>query len=288
MQYMLMNTDKGSGHVKYLSSVLVAVIMILASQQALAEAPEADGELEMEDEESSSGDTEQAQKYFDLGAQLYFEGEYSRAAVEFRRAHESYPHPLFLFNIALIQRRLNQPEDALAHAQQAQAMEEDLPPEEDAQNQAMIDGIGAALLGHEIVGSLAEVDVEELPGRSESSAELDREPVLGTLGWLGVSALGLGVAGLTGGGVIQSRLGANRDVYDTRQPLYPESQAVAQLAETIDRQETQRTVLFVSGAGFAAAGAALIIFSLRPDNPESDLALSFSLAEPGFSVFYRW
>lgn len=273
---------------KYLSSVLIAAVVILGSQVAFAEAPEAEEELELEEEENSAEDIERAQKYFDLGAQLYFEGEFSRAAVEFRRAHEIYPHPIFLFNIALIQRRLNQPRDALAIARQAQAMDEDLPPEQDAQNQGMIDGIGAALLGHEIAGALAGEAVEDLPDSGEPPVGIDSEPLLSTLGWVGVGMLGLGVAGLSGGGVIQARLGANREVYDLRQPLYPESQAMAQLAETMERQQTQRTVLFVSGAGFTAVGAALLVVALLPDDSELDLAFSFSIDEPGFSVIYRW
>jgi tetratricopeptide (TPR) repeat protein len=271
--------------VKYLSSVLVAAVVILGSQLAFAEEPQTDEGLELEDEEVSAEDVERAQKYFDLGAQLYFEGEFSRAAVEFRRAHEIYPHPIFLFNIALIQRRLNQPRDALAIARQAQAMDQDLPPEQDAQNQGMIDGIGAALLGHEIAGKLAGQAVEDLP---QPPAGTESEPLLSTLGWVGVGMLALGVAGLTGGGVVQARLGANREVYDLRQPLYPESQAMAQLEETMERQQTQRTALFASGAGLTAVGAALLVVALLPDDSESDLAFSFSVTEPGFFLIYQW
>lgn len=272
---------------KFLSSLLFVALVTLASLGAFADAPGAEEGHVVDDEEISTEDIQRAQEYFDLGAQLYFEGEFSRAAVEFRRAHELYPHPLFLFNIALIQRRLNRPEDALAIARQAQGMDEDLPPKEDAQNRGMIDGIGAAFLGHEIVGTLAGVDVGELPGRKEPVV-VAREPLLSPLGWLGVGALSLGVAGLTGGGIVQARLGANREVYDVRQPLYPESQAVAQLGETIERQQTQRTILFVSGAGLTAVGTALIVMALLPDDSEPDLAFSFSLSEPGVSVIYRW
>ena len=266
---------------KYLSIILVIVWVFLGGANAFAEesAPE---------EEISAEDIQRAQEYFDLGAQLYFEGQYSRAAVEFRRAHEIYPHPLFLYNIALIQRRLGLPEEALALARRAQAMEESLPADEDAQNQAMISGISSALVGREIVAKLAGVDIEELPTGVDSPGAVDSQPILSPLGWAGVGALSLGVVGLTGGGIIQSRLSDNQAVYELREPINPESQVVAQLGETIESQKRQRTFLFISGASLAAVGTALIVMELLPKEGESDLALSISIAHPGVEVIYRW
>jgi tetratricopeptide (TPR) repeat protein len=43
---------------------------------------------------------EQARKFFDRGQELYAEGNFDKAAEQFKKAHEARPYPQFLFNVA--------------------------------------------------------------------------------------------------------------------------------------------------------------------------------------------
>lgn len=274
--------------VKFLrSSFIIALVIAFTATVAYAAEPEVPQEREFEEDEISSDDIEKAQEYFDLGAQLYYEGEHSRAAVEFRRAHDIYPHPLFLFNMALSFQRLGRLEDALSVARQAREMEEKLPAEQDAQNKALIDGVETSLFGVAIIESTAPTDPRD-DGGVETPPDVDAEPGLGALGWTGVGAAGLGVAALVGGGVVHSQLAKNREVYEPRFQRNPDSEVVSQLGDTIAAQETQRAALFISGASLAAIGTGLIVITSRSTNSDSDVALSFSVLEPGLWATIRW
>ena len=269
----------------YLISSLIAVLIILfTTTGAFAEVSDPQEQPDHQAQDTSKEDLERAQEHFDRGAQLYFEGEFSRAAVEFRRAHNFHPHPLFLYNIALMYKRLGRHEDALEAARQALEMDTALPPTEDARNKGIIVAVETSLLGQTIADEIDQKDGEEV----EPVAEVTDDSGFGALGWAGVGTLGLGVAGLVGGGIVHLNLQNNVEEYELRRRRNPDSQGVTDLGDTIAAQETQRMALFISGAGLAAVGTGLIFWATRSGAPDSQVAFSVSVVNPGLSASFRW
>jgi hypothetical protein len=62
----------------------------------------------------AAADRAEANRHFQLGVELYAEGKYDEALVEFERAYEIAPHPLVLYNMAGTQRELSHYGEAIA------------------------------------------------------------------------------------------------------------------------------------------------------------------------------
>jgi len=81
--------------------ITVALVLLLATVAAPA-APAAPG-----------GSKRLAKKLFEKGELSYQQGEFSKALAFYKRAHSTYRHPAFIFNIAQCHRQLNQWSKAL-------------------------------------------------------------------------------------------------------------------------------------------------------------------------------
>ena len=86
---------------------------------------------------SASAQEDEAITHFDRGAALYYEEQYSASIVEFKRAHDIDPNPVFLLNIALAYWRLDNLDMAIRHAEQASGSDR-LDAESTAQNGARV------------------------------------------------------------------------------------------------------------------------------------------------------
>jgi hypothetical protein len=62
-----------------------------------------------------AADTAEANRHFQEGVELYGEGKFEEALVEFERAYEIAPHPLVLYNLAGTNRELSHYDDAIQY-----------------------------------------------------------------------------------------------------------------------------------------------------------------------------
>ena len=257
---------------------------------------------EQEEGGASPEDIRRAQEFFDKGAQLYYEGEYSRAAVEFRRAHEAHPHPVFLHNIAVMNMRLDRMEAARDAARGVLDMDERLPPQQDARNWGILRGADASFAGEAVAeaidaaaaAAVADAEAEEADAEDEEMDQLEGPPVVaddsgfGTMGLLGVGSVAVGVASIVGGVVVHSQIQDDQALYEIRHDRHPESQTVAELGDHISSQQTQRLLFFGAGGALTAVGATLIVLGARSGSSDSGVALTVPVDRPGLSASFRW
>ncbi len=248
-------------------------------------------------EEIDEEDIQRAQDAFNEGASLYYEGEYGRAMVEFRRANELYPHPIFAHNMALANHQLgrtNRTLDAALEArelsQQATDDAERLPDRADATNHGLIVSLQSLETGEEVAEAIAAdtIDDDDEPVAVDEPPEgVDDPSSFGALGWGGVGAFVLGAGALTGAALI------DRNVVSGKESLENWDDTTTAFNEEKDSLESQQSigkVLLFSGAGLAAVGTGLVVWELMssPDSEGSQMAVSPSLTRPGVDVMLRW
>ena len=240
-----------------------------------------------EDDEAAEEAVRVAQEAFETGAQHYYEDNFGRAIVEFRKAHRAHPHPMFLHNIALSNKRLGRMDRARSAAAEAAAMTEELPPETAARNMGIIAGATGVLTGQQVAEDVARNQPEE----DDTQAPPTPEPVaesggFGPLGWAGVGALVVGVGALGGAAVIDSQISSELNGLNSGET---QEQFDATIADLEGKQTTGQILLF-SGIGLSTVGAGLLIFELVSGGSSSDQQLSFSptFHQPGMEVQFRW
>ena len=84
-------------------SIIVALAIAGASVVTIRSAP------------AQAADTAEANRHFQEGVELYGEGKFEEALVEFERAYEIAPHPLVLYNLAGTNRELSHYDDAIQY-----------------------------------------------------------------------------------------------------------------------------------------------------------------------------
>lgn len=235
-------------------------------------------------------DIERAQEAFNQGATFYYEGEYGRAMVEFRRANELYPHPIFLHNIARSNRQLGRVERTIDAAIGARELAEEtgeaLPADADAVNSALIAGIGTVVTSTELseemeATAVADKDVEEPPGVQPADSGF------GGKGWAGVAGLALGVGALGGAAMM------DRSVVSGMEELEPDNWTGTRTEfddekASLESQQSMGQILLFSGAGLAAVGTTLLVLELTSSSGDTQMALSPSVTRPGVEMLLRW
>lgn len=236
--------------------------------------------------EPSDAAMQEAQEAFEAGAQHYYEDNFGRAIVEFRKAHQAHPHPMFLHNIALANKQLGRLDRAREAAVEAEGMAEELPPETAARNVGIIAGATGVLTGRQVAEDLARSQPV-----ADDTPKTPEEPVadsggFGPLGWAGVGALVVGVGALGGAVVIDSQISSELDGLNSGET---EEQFDATIADLEGKQTTGQILLF-SGIGLSTVGAGLLIYELVSGGSSSDQQLSFSptFHRPGMEVQFRW
>ena len=270
------------------------LIIVVACAVSLIGFPAGAEELEEVDqqdvEQEDQDDLERAQAYFDDGAEHFYEGRYGRAAVEFRRAHEIHPHPLFLYNFALASVQTDRLDDALDAAIEADAMEEPLPQEQHSRNRALISGASTVFAAEDAAERIDElgVDPPEEPEPPEDLVEAD-DPDFGLLGWTGVAALGAGAAGLVLGGLTHHNFQPAQDEVDQRMDRNPDDPGVSELDDWVSGQQTLRNVYFISGAALMVAGAGLVIWESGGGGDDAEpAAMQWNIHPGGAGVTVQW
>ena len=264
------------------AAVLCWGVLVLAPPVAAEGEPTAEEDALIEEpEEASPGD---AQAYFDKGAQLYYEGKYSRAIVEFRKAHNIHPHPMFSYNIARANLNLDRIADANEAATEAIELEDQLPPEIASTNRALVASTQTILHGEEIAERIEQRRVAE----PDEPVESDDDPLLSPLGWAGVAGLGLGVAALGGAGYVNVEVQNQRQALEEVANQISEDEFERQRDDIVQWQNRGRILLF-SGIGLAAVGGGLLVWDLLDDgDDDGGWAVAPTLDRPGMNVLIRW
>ncbi|MEZ4458683.1 MAG: hypothetical protein R3E66_02935 [bacterium] len=152
----------------------------------------------------AAGDRAAAQKYFEQGAEYYFNGEYGKAIVEFMRGNDEVPNALFLYNISLSHSRLGNFSDALEFGRRAREMG-GLDAATSAQNEGRISALYAVQTSQGFHGPV------DLPAKDEPEVVAVVAPPPPkddfTMGYIGLAttATGLVLLGVAGYAELQVR-----------------------------------------------------------------------------------
>lgn len=294
---------------KNISFMLVLLLLILgAATPGVAAEPDQDA-------------SERAAEYFEAGAELFFEGRYGRALIEFRRAHRLTPHPMILYNISLAHFRLGQISDALKAAQQASTME-GFPPNEWVRNQARIEGFEAILVAQSLSDGISKhLAREDEPVRDQKPDEVQQQKEaqaarspkqtlktetaptvkgdhrypdpppaqnkLGALGWTGVTITTTG-AGVLGYSLLLNHwLGDKIKAYQ-ESALTNDRASYDDLRLEITEMSKRGQLALYAGGGAAALGLTLLIIDLTTGahrSSPSALSLTTSTTDAGSFIF---
>lgn len=282
------------------STVLFLVVLVTLTAGSSAALADEDGEVGAEhadeveqeaDDEVSPDNIERAQELFDEGAKSFYRGDYDQAAVEFRRAHQHHPHPLFLYNFALATIRLDQLQEASRAAREAEAMDESLPPEQNARNRAIIDSSTVVFDARDRTDAIDEArqvaEADDEPTEVDAPPETE-ESTFGTTGWIGTGTLLAGTGAIVAGSLAHYGLHIHREEFERRQGLYDDSDGMAELRDEIDRRETHRNLLMGSGVGLVALGAGLVVWEMGSGDETAESTADISLTPGGGTVSIHW
>lgn len=249
----------------------IALIALLCSAPAIAQ-------------EVTEQDILEAQAAFDLGAEMFIQENYGRAIVEFRKAHEIHPHPVFLHNIALANKRLNRIERALESALQAQDMDQELPAGTADRNSGIIVGARTVLEAREIATAIGRTLPQAADTVDPSITPPETSTGLGALGYAGIGTAGVGLIGLGVAAVYDRRI-LNGMEEARGMP------AGADREERIDELEAMQTtgqIFLFAGAGLTVVGATLLMIDLVGGSSDRPVAVGPSLDRPGVVVQGRF
>jgi hypothetical protein len=126
-----------------------------------------------------AADTAEANRHFQEGVELYGEGKFEEALVEFERAYEIAPHPLVLYNLAGTNRELSHYDDAIQYyerflAEGAGQVSPELLEKGKAELAALKSRVGTIAVTVDRSGAVISVD-----GHKAGEAPLARPLVLG-------------------------------------------------------------------------------------------------------------
>lgn len=252
-------------------------------------------EDEVEEQAAEEADMERAQESFDQGARYYYDGDYSSAIVEFRRANQIHEHPIFYHNIALSNKELGRPDRALDAALSAEEQAAQLPPETAATNSGLIAGYTSLDTGEEVSQDLAAlIDEDDDVDDVDEAPEVEEADRWGGLGWGGVATLVAGSGALVGAAVTDQQVAAGIDqLRDDRDSGDVGPDAFDDRRDELAGQQTMGQILLFSGAGLALAGTSLIAWELMtPGSVEEEsgggVALSPQINRPGIELLVRW
>ena len=203
----------------------------------------------------------EAKAHFDKGADLYAQGAYDQALVEWTAAYEISQHPLIFESMANAYERLGKPreaKDALAKWRAA------APADEHEMLDRRIQNLDARIKKLDVEEAAAEAAASAAGTAADEGAE--EEGGLGTLGIVGVIVGGAGV-GLIAGGVVVGIVasGQRPDEEVVCRSGDAGSICLEAAREDIDSSSTLALVsdiMWITGAVATAAGGTLLVLDL--------------------------
>lgn len=199
---------------------------------------------------------QQAQEYFQQGAEYYTTGEYSKAIVEFLKGYNLAPNPMFLYNISLSYAKMDNVEDALGAAERANK-DGGLPADVQLRNESRIRAFRMVLAAKDVSSSMKQVaQVEPVaPPVAESSGGF------GALGWSGVVLTTVGAGLLVGALVVNAPLADDIEQLE-RESIGGDPARFDELKQSIEDGQSLGQILLFAGAGVGAVGVTLLIIEL--------------------------
>ncbi len=217
----------------------------------------------------------EAKGHFDRGADLYAQGAYDQALVEWSKAYEISQHPLIFESMANAYERLGRPREAKEALAKWRA---EAPPEEHENLDRRLANLDARVKKlEEEAAAKAEAEKKGAAGGGADSSE--EEGVLGPLGVAGVVVGAVGV-GLVGGGVVVGIVasGQRPEEAEVCRAGGGGSLCLESAKEDIDSSGTLALVsdiMWITGAVAAAAGGTMLVLDLTgaiEDDAEADAA----------------
>ena len=211
----------------------------------------------------TGNDPVRAKEYYDRGAALYFEGQYGEAALEFMRAYDALPEPVFLYNLALSHWRLHNYDKAIEAAERA-LRDPDLDPELHANVAARAVVFYRLRRIEASVWTSPSEAVEEVVVDVEQPVAATR-PRFGTIGWVGTGLAVAGAGVLAGFAVTELQLQAK--VEDYKQAAEQgDVERYETLRAEIDSAQPVALGLLFGGIGLVAVGGGLILWEISRDD----------------------
>lgn len=254
--------------------LLVAAPTVAQDSDSAGEQQESSEPKESEKQEGEARRAEKAKKVFDRGMEHYVAGEYTKAIVEFKRAHNLYPSATLLYNIAMARMNLGEDEKAAGVARNALDFDgEPLPDDSRAQARGVVDGSGVVTSARGLVdASTTSKDGSASPSAESSEGAATAPPPktdrstssggkLGVLGWSGIALGGVGVAGLVGLPILAS----NYDQQVQRLERLSNGPSRSEFQTQRDKVESTRTtgrLLTVAAPTVTALGVGLLAVDL--------------------------
>lgn len=242
--------------------------------------------------------TSQVQVHFDQGIKYYVSGEYDAAILEFRKAYRLLPEPVFLYNIARAQVKLNRCDDAFETAEKALSSDK-LKGETRAKAQSVISSCRVFVTADRVRSDIdearkarARAEREELE-RERNAAERERieaekertkklremeiqsgqsapeEARFGAIGWVGAGLMVAGTGALIGTAIVSSELSDQWDDYRATSAGGGNLETYQRLQSAIEENQNLAKILLFSGGGLVAGGVFLVILDLLPGGSES-------------------
>lgn len=247
----------------------IVFALLLAPAESFAQAP-------------SQEAVAQAETHFQKGAEWYTTGEYSKAIVEFLKGYNVVPNAMFLYNISLSYAKLGNQDDALMYAERAQN-EVGMPDDVASRNSGRIAALRVRLSGLDVSKKISDlsnvVEVNPTPPPQQSE-----------FGWLGMSGIAVGVAGLgLMGGSALIGMGVSDDITALENEANGGDQArFDDLKSSIESDQSLGQVLLFSGAGLAALGVTLVVVDLMNDEEPTQASLQLVPTNGGAGAVFNF
>lgn len=234
---------------------------------------------------AAQSNEELAVEHFDIGARLFYEGDFSGSIVEFRKAYDYNPDPMILYNISLAHARLGNTAEALRIGRTAASSPNNngtLPPQVALRNDARIAALSIALTSETITArTAAEASNAALAAGFNTGGFRhpdDAPPLwerLTPVGWTGVATASAGVVLLAYSAAVNYGLGTDIARYQTT----PDPQEYNRLKDDITTRSARGRITLYSGAALTAIGAGLLTFDLLYDRSNADDASDLELSQ---------
>ncbi|MFU8804357.1 MAG: hypothetical protein ACNA8W_11150 [Bradymonadaceae bacterium] len=226
---------------------------------------------------AAAGNTEeQARHHFDEGARYFYEGDFSRALVEFRRAYQLQPDPMILYNISLAHSRLGNIKDAFDAGIAASKME-GMPAPAQVRNDARVGALSIALSADSIARSIQNTGGQASSGEPDPDhiyIPPDHDTELSPMGWAGVAGTAAGAGLITWALVLNQKLGPEIEQYKSTES----TEDYNERREDIDRRTTTGKIVLYSGAGLMTVGLGLWIYDVIAPSRASSYSFTVNLA----------
>lgn len=205
----------------------------------------------------------EAKGHFDRGADLYAQGAYDQALVEWNKAYEISQHPLIFESMANAYERLGRPREAKEALAKWRA---EAPPEEHENLDRRLANLDARVKKLEEEEAAAKAEAEKKRAAGNGAATEEEEGLLGPLGIAGVVVGAVGV-GLVGGGVVVGIVasGQRPDEAAVCRAGDGGSLCLESAKEDIDASGTLALVsdiMWITGAVATAAGGTMLVLDL--------------------------